>query len=303
VEDGSRYLDYASNTDCNWLIDPEIPDYDSIRNFNIEFQMLKLDTGDTLTLFDGNSAESPLLGKFTGWEIPEPVFSTTDQIFLNCISNESEQADGWLLNLVPQSPVYCHDTVIFTSGNGIISDGSGSKKYIENSDCRWLIKTQNIDSIRFTFLEVDFELNYDYLQFTYSEEGVNKNIRFTGNELPAPFTLYSDSVFILFHSDYRDNCQGFSFQYNSSSHAVIENADSAVTIFPNPFSTTLKICRNTHLHANIRYEILNLNGQPEIVGSLPNPEEVLNTEHLLKGVHFLKIYSAQAISVKKIIKF
>jgi len=303
VEDGSRYLDYASNTDCNWLIDPEIPDYDSIRNFNIEFQMLKLDTGDTLTLFDGNSPASNILGKFTGYEIPETLSTSSDKVFLNFQSDENQESDGWTIDLLPQSPVYCHDTIILTSENGVVSDGSGSKKYIENSDCRWLIKTQNIDSIRFTFLEADFELNYDYLQFTYSEEGVNKNIRFTGNELPTPFTLYSDSVFILFHSDYRDNFQGFSFQYTTSSQTVDEIANDAVTIFPNPFSTALKILMNKPLHADLRYEILNLNGQPEIVGSLTNQEEIVNTEHLLKGVHFLKIYSAQAISVKKIIKF
>ncbi len=302
LEDGSRYLHYSPGTDCNWLIDPEIPDYDSIRNFIIEFQMMKLASGDTLTIFDGDSPESNLLGKFTGFNIPESLPTSSDKVFMNFKTDEASQADGWQLNLVPQSPVYCNDTIVLKTENGVLSDGSGSKKYIENSDCCWLIKTQDVDSIHFNFIELDLELDYDYLKFTFVENGVHQTIKFTGNQLPAPFTLFSDSIFIHFHSDYRDNYQGFGFQYTTSSQAVDENEEDVVEIYPNPFSERLKITFKSKQQTIFRYEIINLKGQPEISGTVSNPEEFVNTDHLLKGIYFFKIYSAKAIFIKKIIK-
>lgn len=302
LEDGSRYLDYAPGTDCNWLIDPQIPADDSIRNFDIDFLMMKLAAGDTLRIFDGNSPESPLLGEFTGWEIPETISSASDQVYLNFVSDEAGQADGWLINLIPQSPVYCHDTIILCSENGIVTDGSGSKKYIENSDCCWLIKMHHPDSIHFNFNELDLELNYDYLKFTFMENGLKQTIKFTGNQVPAPFTLHADSVFVHFHSDYRDNLQGFGFQYTTASQDVFENSEDAVNIYPNPFSEMLKISLKNQQQANFRYEILNLKGQPELSGILSNPEEIIKTHHLSKGILMLKIYSAKAIFIRKMIK-
>lgn len=302
LEDGSRYLDYAPGTDCNWLIDPEIPDDDSIRNFNIEFRMLKLATGDTLTIYDGNSPASNILGKFTGYDIPETLSTSSDKVFLNFKSDENQESDGWTIDLLPQSPVYCRDTIILSSENGIISDGSGSKKYIENSDCGWLVKAQDAESIHFEFLELDFEVNYDYLQFSFSESGVNKQLRFTGDEIPAPLTLYSDSVFILFHSDYRDNFQGFKFQYDAAFQSVNENMNQELCISPNPFSATFQIRLNNPIPGIIQYQILDINGKPLFFGVLENGAGEVEMKDMTKGVYFLRIYTQQATYVKKIIK-
>ena len=89
--DGSFTDPYQNNTNCEWLIKPDSGNFIKLDflNFNTE------QGNDILTVYDGETTSSPVLGSFSGQTIPQSLYSTSGSILLVFITNSSITDLGW----------------------------------------------------------------------------------------------------------------------------------------------------------------------------------------------------------------
>jgi Zn-dependent metalloprotease len=92
--DGSGTNNYANNSTCSWLIQP--PNAASITlsfsSFNTELNY------DGVVVYNGANNAAPVLGKFSGNNIPAPVTSTGGSMFIEFLSDPIFRAQGWSAN-------------------------------------------------------------------------------------------------------------------------------------------------------------------------------------------------------------
>ena len=91
LSDGSGNLDYGNNSNCSWLISP--PGASSI---TLNFSSFSTDTlTDKVYIFDGNDANSPLIGEYSGTFNPSTITSSSGALYIQFISNSSITRTGW----------------------------------------------------------------------------------------------------------------------------------------------------------------------------------------------------------------
>jgi len=243
ITDGSGPYNYTDLSDCGWLISPQNEEYDSIASINLWFHWLDLEQGDTLYLHDGSDNTAPVIGKYFGSEAPGMVETSGNTVYLNFITDEQINADGWAAGYSSNLPVYCHDTLVYTDKTAVIEDGSANKKYTPNTNCSWRINTENTEVITIEFLEFDLEYGYDQLKFydaTVSPPSIIAT--YWGNELPPMLTLPADKVLITFTSDESMEYGGWKIRYTALAPGIDENSLAAgIKLFPNPAGTTVAV--------------------------------------------------------------
>jgi hypothetical protein len=94
IGDGSGYSYYWNNSDCDWLIAPE-------NSNKIVLQFVSFDTEsghDIVTIYDGTDATAPILGQFSGSNIPPTITSSGNAVYITFITDSANQHQGWQLN-------------------------------------------------------------------------------------------------------------------------------------------------------------------------------------------------------------
>jgi len=303
ISDGSMHLHYAPNTNCSWLIAPQVPVSDSVDRIRLHFDLFSVAPDDTLFVYDGDSETMPLLGKFSGWVQPEEVFSSTNRVFVQFNTNGGYNGPGWEISYFSVNPDYCMDTVWFTSPDGLIEDGSGTKNYVENTDCYWLIDVPNAEFIVLDFIEVDLEEFYDNVKVYDLNNPLQYIERITGHEPYQPFTVFSNRILLNFTTDDRDNFSGWKMEYHASVEGI-ENLDAGIVeIYPNPFSHQINITSYGAPFNRAGYELINLCGELIHKGVLNSHNEILSVENLNAGIYILKINNGDRSVCKKIMKY
>ncbi|NSW45830.1 MAG: C10 family peptidase [Bacteroidales bacterium] len=93
LEDGSGLSYYWNNTHCSWLIKPRGASQIKLNftNFNTETNY------DVLSIYDGETDQAPLIGSFSGNQLPSEILSTGNALFLTFNTNDTIQGQGWEL--------------------------------------------------------------------------------------------------------------------------------------------------------------------------------------------------------------
>jgi hypothetical protein len=146
----------------------------------------------------------PLLEALSGNQIPDSIESSNNKIPFNFKTNEVNTDKGWVAHYVSNLPVYCKDTLNYTSNSISFNDGSGDKNYMNFSECFWKIEPELLAT-------------------------------FTGHEIPTPFTLSTGKVLILFSTDESIIGEGWELTYEVVAPGIDEiNSKNIYSIFPNP---------------------------------------------------------------------
>jgi hypothetical protein len=237
-DDGSGFSNYANNSNCSWLIQPA-----TATSITLSFSQFKLLTGDTVKVYNGNSAASPLLGSYTGATIPASVSSTGGNMFVRFISNATGVDSGFVATYTcnvttPGGLLSCNGQTLITSCSGTVADGSGTNNYDDFVSCTWLIQpSPAATSITLTFTQFATEAGYDSVKvYNGSTTAAPLLGGYTGTTLPPTISSTGGSMLIKFTSDQNTNDAGWAANYS----CTLCTAPATPTVAANP---SLTICQ------------------------------------------------------------
>ena len=207
-------------------------------------------------------------------------------VLVNFTTDHENTAKGWDLswNYIP--PEYCHDTMYYFNSQAVISDGSGGKNYSENTDCYYVIDLPEDQIINIDFLEFELEKDYDYVKF-YDAENPNLTLlKLSGHDLPDPVTFAVNKLLIHFHSDFRDNFQGWKFNYTAESSGLSEY-DGKFLLSPNPVHDKLSVLIGQTCSSDVIYRLYRIDGTEVLSGRISSSPLNIDFNFLSPGMYFI----------------
>jgi Zn-dependent metalloprotease len=238
--DGSGSNNYTNNQQCYWYIAPPCA-----TSVTLSFTSLNTELNyDGVVIYDSLTATTPI-ATYSGTSLPASVTSTTGVIVVVFISDFSTSLQGFSANYTSTGSSFCSGTTTLnTSDYGVISDGSGTSNYCNNSNCSWLIQPPNATSITLNFTAFDLEQAstdgnsiYDMVE-VYDGASASATLigKFTGNNIPQAITSTGGSIFVKFISDISDRYQGWSANYTSTQNSYCNSSTSTLTASSGTFT-------------------------------------------------------------------
>lgn len=266
IEDGSGPVEnYLADNQVSWLISPQSPE-DSISSITLSFVRFDIATDDMVTVYDGATESSNILGTFTGIEIPEQLESTGNQILIKLQSNGTTTANGFLAEYTCETPTWCDAMTMLSEPAGEISDGSQDFKYDNNTNCKWMINPENASTSTLYFTAFDTEENNDKL-LIYDMDGMATLAEISGSytqgNLPEPVTSPSGKFFIVFVTNDGITGQGFDAYYAPEivgiDDATAYSANELV-VFPNPAKDQFTMQLPSEMEGKTQVSIFSISG-------------------------------------------
>ncbi|MHC1707154.1 MAG: C10 family peptidase [Bacteroidales bacterium] len=305
LEDGSGPIaDYGNSQSCLWLLNPQVNPEDSISSITVTFQKFDTEAGqDILTLYDGETTNDPVLGTFSGNTLPQTLTSTGNKILITFNTNTSNTATGWFLSYKSNFPDYCGTTSL-TDPQGDISDGSGTKHYLDNTLCTWSIQPDNAAQVKLTFTEFSTESVKDFVEVYDMNTSVSLG-KFSGNQLPPEVTSPSGKMYIIFKTNGSNNSSGWAAHY-SVTNLGIESAsqDLGLEFFPNPVDTRIVFSLSGLPVRHFTYALTDISGrviqQGDVRDYLGGDKVEIDVSGVTSGYYILKIISDKGFISRKI---
>ena len=234
LSDGSSYSDYAPLSNCSWLIQPTAG-----VNIELSFYTFNLGAGDTVKIYDGNTTSYPLLGSYTGTNIPASLTTTGLTALVNFTSDNQNQGQGFSMAYLAN---FCKGYSQLTAASDTFGDGSDNFLYNDNTSCSWLIQPPGAGYVDLSFLEFSTEAGFDFVKMY---DGNNNTATllgsFSGHNLPNTVTSTGGSLFVEFTADGGVVDQGWKASYKACFSA------------PAPTAASNTFCQNDslQLHVNL----------------------------------------------------
>lgn len=217
--DGSGAEDYLNNLNCEWLIKPDDP---SITNIQFWFAFLDTESdNDLVTVYDGSTTQDPVLGIFSGNDIPPIITSSGNELLVVFTTDNNNVAAGWLAEYMAYSEPFCNSSTTYTYiSNNYFSDGSGPYNYTNNSDCKWLIEPysdeyDSVSAINLYFYS--FNLFDEDTLFVFDGDSENAPVieKLTGDEIPDDILSTGNKMFLWFKTNEQNIADGWEAGYYS----------------------------------------------------------------------------------------
>lgn len=305
ISDGSGNNNYCNNSDCEWLIQP--PQATSV---TLDFTAFDLEPAspdgqtiyDAIEVYDGINSNAPLLGTFTGNNLPPSITSSSGSMFVKFYSDLEVNGQGWEAIYTSTQNGYCSGSTTLTAPNGTFSDGSNNNQYANNSECSWLIQPPNATDITLTFSAFNTEQNYDGVAVY---DGVDNTApllgQFSGSSIPNSVTSTGGSMFVEFLTDPAERDNGWTANYTSTTVGIEESfLSNNLKVFPNPTNGVFTIQSDNN--QNIEFTITDVLGkqiyQTHVISKGSNK---IDASSLSKGVYLLKFEMDEKQGVKRLI--
>ncbi|MCJ8728547.1 hypothetical protein PDJAM_G00005700 [Pangasius djambal] len=204
-------LPYHPNAECYWHI--KISAGSKIQLSFGDFH-LESSTGcyyDYLAVYDGNSTNARELARLCGSQLPAPINSSKEHLYVKLRTDSIINAGGFVASYISN----CQGIVIANQTNGVIESENFPNNYPLDASCSWTIQVTMGNTINYTFTAFNFEgpfpsCIYDYLEL---HDGPNAQApligRFCANVPPPTNTTSGSSLHIVFHSDFIVSSTGF----------------------------------------------------------------------------------------------
>lgn len=303
-EDGSGPLtNYINSASCSWLIAPA----DSVDHITLSFNLFDTESNtDVVTIYDGPTDASTVLGVFSGNTLPADVVSTSNRMLVTFTTDGANNASGWQAQYVSAYPAYCSGTTTLTEPTGSFSDGSGSNNCNNNILCKWKIIPPNAENVTLSFTSFNLELSKDELMVIAT--GSNELLgTFSGTTIPDPIVSTTGGFLLMLKTNTYNPSPGFEAEYTIDNVNIKENNIlKKLDIFPNP-STGLVAVRFTPTQQNQQMTIMvnTLTGRQVFIKNLGNvngqTEQILDLSDLAKGMYVLELQNNVGSVFEKLI--
>jgi bacillolysin len=213
------------------------------------------------------------------------------------------------INVNPTNPcVYTMSATPTTYSvcSGILFDDGGSlANYSDNSLKRVTIVSNPGDFIKLTFTSFDMEQGFDFVE-VYQGYGTNGTLlgHYTGSALPGggqSIMTNTNVITVIQSSDPALTGTGYEMHWNCSSVGIEDlSVNSRVIMYPNPAIDYLQL---DGISAVSRIEVTNALGQTErSISTNYSPDASLLVKDLSNGLYFIRLYTADGVITKKMIK-
>jgi hypothetical protein len=290
IDDGSGPLyGYANGSDCNWLITPN----DSVNGITLNFHRFETEPGDYLTVYDGSDTGAPVLGTFTGQDLPDPVTTSGGSMLIHFSSSQDTAAGGFLASFESEIPSYCSGMVMLSEQTDTLTDGSGNWNYHDNTACLWRILPPGASSVTLYFTEFETENETDILTI-YDLQTQEVLAEYSGtyeSGVPEPVTSPSGKMFLSFSTNSTNTAPGWTAYYESNLVGIEEPVNlNNLLIFPNPAKEQIIIMSRTEESSIFYLKISDLSGRT-VFTSLPGQifEKSIRVDlsNFLPGIYIL----------------
>lgn len=215
---------YVKNLDCEWLIKPA-----NALSISLDFTRFDIEQDfDFVEVFDGSTTSAPLLGSFTGKNIPNQVVSTGGTMLVRFTTDISVNAFGWSATY-SSTNTHCSQNTSLTSIFGSFSDGSDTNDYINSLSCSWVIQPPSADSVTLRFDSFDTDTLKDIV---YIYDGTDNTgtllASYSGSAIPDSVVAHSGEMFVEFITDDSIRAAGWTATYTSNNAG---NGCSGTTTF------------------------------------------------------------------------
>ncbi len=297
--DGSGHLNYEGNSNCSWLISPEIP----VEQITLTFHQLNTEyNADYVCVYDGADDTAPLLGCFSGDSVPNYLVSSGDQMYVTFQSNSTNHDKGFFADYNSKKIKFCQSFQLITDYQGTLEDGSGTYPYQSNTLCRWWINPDDIGAVIVDFTEFELEEDKDFLILmsaaTYPSSEI---IRFTGDQLPSTYIHYGSSLIVMFTSDDFNQQSGWKLNYSTLPASIASFEDILIEVYPNPFNDFITV---SGLSGETVISLYDVSGKLILseTNSGEHYETIINTSSLSSGMYIFEIMHDEGTIRKKVIK-
>ncbi|XP_067863171.1 cubilin [Heptranchias perlo] len=199
-------MPYSHNAECYWLIQTSAGSV-----IGLQFEQFHLDSSaecsyDYLAVYNGNDISSQLLAKLCGNQMPAPILSTRNTMYIKLRTDSSVTAGGFFAKYTH----ICQGVIIANRSHGILESTDFPQPYPPKQDCNWTIQVKARNTINYTFTA--FSLNF-HLVWLKLYDGPSAQSRligtFHGNTLPPAGRTSGASLHVAFHSDSSFSGNGF----------------------------------------------------------------------------------------------
>ncbi|MEE6466792.1 hypothetical protein FKM82_007053 [Ascaphus truei] len=217
---------YASHLVCTWVI--RAPES------TVELNILAVDLEkhrscnyDKLVIRDGDNNNSTELVTICGREIPGPIRSSGDNMFIRFTSDGSASGGGFNASYHKGCGGYLH------ADRGVITSHNFPQHYTPNLNCTWHVVVTSGFTIA-THLDPTFRIpnndaacsSGDYIELKNGIDesspplgSIGGNGRFCGSNPPSTMHTTDNELFVHFISDNSNEDKGFKLQYEAQSLA------------------------------------------------------------------------------------
>jgi len=271
LTDGSGPVnDYQSSANCTWLIDPQAAG-DSVSSITLTFNNIKTNPDDHLIVFDGGSAEAPVLGNFAGDTIPPAITGTTNKMLVKFTGESATGAPGWFATYKVKIPVWCSGTTTIKADTAVVNDGNCGFNYHNNTACKWNLQTVNATPLTIYFRRFDTEKDKDIVSFY----DIGNNVKladisghYDEGNLPDSITSPSGKMMVVFMTNSSVTGTGWEFYYPKpdvgiSEEKTIRNLD----VFPNPADGMIRVGYTLVQAGNVSFRLTGMTGASRMIGS------------------------------------
>lgn len=295
-EDGSGHYNYQNNSSCSWLIDP----VDPVSYIELRFDRVNLELNqDVIKVYDGADTTAALLSSFHGDSIPPVLVSSGPQLYVSFQSNSTDTAGGFHASYTASPLDYCLSMTTLDANTGLITDGSGTNNYNNNTFCKWLINPPNASKIEAYFTMLDTYDSTDVVSVYDPATSPGTLLGTFSNSIPANNYIESNSgqMLVVFSTDGQHTADGFGLAYTAdTSTSVKESQQGELKVYPNPSDGILTVDLGDSQRYNT-IEVLSMEGKMVV-----QQQAAAKTELVLSpGIYVLRIRGREELLTKKII--
>nr|DBA25188.1 TPA: hypothetical protein GDO54_012746 [Pyxicephalus adspersus] len=185
---------YEDHTECSWLIrvDPGHRVLLTFTDFDVESHTTC--NSDSVTVYDGESDDAVVLKILCGSQIPNPLISSQNTMFVRLQSDHSNQHRGFSARFSEA----CGSSIVTDSIGGVISSPSYPANYPNNQNCTWIIQaSEPFNHVTLSFTDFQIEdrntnCSEDFVEiFDGNNYGSPSKGRYCGQGIPHPVTSFT----------------------------------------------------------------------------------------------------------------
>uniref|UniRef100_A0A8C4TP22 CUB domain-containing protein n=1 Tax=Erpetoichthys calabaricus TaxID=27687 RepID=A0A8C4TP22_ERPCA len=212
-------LPYHPNSECYWILQASGGSQEELR---FEVFHLESSTNCNYDFLEVSGSNSPLLAKLCGNQIPAPIRSSRENLYVKLRTDASIGAGGFVAvysqgrwssqkqNQMSSSVSVCQGVVIRGLNRGVLESPNYPGLYPHSKHCNWTIEATVGNTVNYTFTAFSMEpyCNYDYL---YDGPDSQSTLigTFCGSSPPPPNTTTGRHLHVVFASDPSVSHPGF----------------------------------------------------------------------------------------------